>query len=384
MDVSYRDGNVPIWWQLLKNLSEEGHDIIEISYMGKSIETLWWRKYDNPCERSSIIARKIQKRMRNTRPKKKVFEKTNINNFRDDILESITKIYSIPKWEKKISEVFRKEKNIDYVFFMSVPINQIHGLGEYIRKEYSVPTIYLEYDMPVRLPKYVKERGIIDYFKNLNHNDYSAFVVNSTGSIDEMKKLGVNQVYALHEAADPDLFSPVKIEKKYDVAFYAHGDQQRKKWMKRMITNPSLQLNNYEFVVGGKDITMDLGSSTRFGVIPLNKFKYFCSASKINLNISRSPFCEVQMSSTARTFELPAMGCSVVSNPAEGLDKWFKHEKEMYILSEDEEISDIYSWLLDDDNLRNEMGINARKRVINEHTYKHRAAELTKIMGKIK
>lgn len=55
LDLKYRLGCVPSWWQLLKALHEVGNEVIVTPYLGKPIESLWWRIYGNPCTRESIM-----------------------------------------------------------------------------------------------------------------------------------------------------------------------------------------------------------------------------------------------------------------------------------------------------------------------------------------
>ncbi|MEA3364840.1 MAG: hypothetical protein U9Q79_04290, partial [Candidatus Hydrogenedentes bacterium] len=50
LDLSFRYGCTPAWWQFFKGLYELGHDVIAVPYQGKAIETPWWRVYPNPCQ----------------------------------------------------------------------------------------------------------------------------------------------------------------------------------------------------------------------------------------------------------------------------------------------------------------------------------------------
>lgn len=387
IDIKERMGNTPTWWQLLKSLNELGHDIIEVSYLGQSIESLWWRTYPNPCLNLSKVSRYFQNRLRAKKLKKSEKsrsqkpEKKGIGN---KLTKTASQILTIPKWKRHLNKIFSIEKEIDVIFIFNIPLTQFEGIAKMIKKEIGIPVIYFEYDMPVRLPKYAKDRKIIDYFHQADLSEYTAFIVNSTGVLGDLKELGAPRVFPLHEAADPDFFFPLNMEKRYDIAYYAHGNQQREKWMKKMITEPSKKLNESKFIVGGKDFNMDLGNAKIGNVVPMSTFKHFCASSKINLNITREPFTKVYMSSTCRIFELPAMGCCVVSNPASGLENWFEPNKEIIILKENDNIVDVYNWLLNDEAEREKLGRKARERVIKEHTYKHRAKELIRIINTIK
>ena len=54
IDLKNKLGCTPAWWQLLKALYEIGHEVIVVPYLGRPVESLWWRTYDNPCAGESI------------------------------------------------------------------------------------------------------------------------------------------------------------------------------------------------------------------------------------------------------------------------------------------------------------------------------------------
>jgi len=53
LDLQYKLGCTPSWWQLFKALHESGDEVIVIPYLGDPVESLWWRTYPNPCSLES-------------------------------------------------------------------------------------------------------------------------------------------------------------------------------------------------------------------------------------------------------------------------------------------------------------------------------------------
>src|SRR3954453_14951111 len=51
VDLDFRYGCTPAWWQLWKGLSEEGVDLVVPPYRGRPIESPWWRTAPNPTYR---------------------------------------------------------------------------------------------------------------------------------------------------------------------------------------------------------------------------------------------------------------------------------------------------------------------------------------------
>src|ERR1041385_6303160 len=52
VDLDFRYGCTPAWWQLWKGLYEAGCDVIVTPYRGRPVESPWWRTAPNPCYRA--------------------------------------------------------------------------------------------------------------------------------------------------------------------------------------------------------------------------------------------------------------------------------------------------------------------------------------------
>ena len=55
LDLQYKLGCTPSWWQLLKALHETGNEVIAVPFLGDPVESLWWRCYPNPCAAESKL-----------------------------------------------------------------------------------------------------------------------------------------------------------------------------------------------------------------------------------------------------------------------------------------------------------------------------------------
>ncbi|PJF20432.1 MAG: hypothetical protein CUN56_16205 [Phototrophicales bacterium] len=77
---------------------------------------------------------------------------------------------------------------------------------------------------------------------------------------------------------------------------------------------------------------------------------------------------------------MSAMGACIVANPYNGLEEWFEPDKEVIIIHSAEEAIDRYQHLLKHDAERKAIGAAARERVLKEHTFRHRARDLVRII----
>src|SRR5919201_1975351 len=55
VDLDFRYGCTPAWWQLWKGLYEAGCDLIVTPYRGRPVESPWWRTEPNPCYREAEL-----------------------------------------------------------------------------------------------------------------------------------------------------------------------------------------------------------------------------------------------------------------------------------------------------------------------------------------
>jgi glycosyltransferase involved in cell wall biosynthesis len=378
INLEYRLGCTPAWWQLYKALYEVGNEITVIPYLGKPVESLWWKTLNNPCQRESLLINSIlnnQNYVFNKSKKTWAFQK---------IANILIKYDVKPKWKNYLIKIL-ETSDYDAVIFMNVPLNHISGIPTIIKRKFNIPVIYYDGDMPTILPGYVEKRKFkFDYYPGSDLGEYDAFITNSKGVLPDLEEMGAHNLHAIHYGVDPDLYAPVDMEKDIDIFYYGHGSQAREERMKFMITEPSKILENVDFLVGGKDFSIDLGNSRLHGVISISEWRYYCARSKINLNITRDSHAKVYSSSTSRPFELASMGCCVVSDPYNGLEEWFEIGKEMYMVEDAQEASDLYEWLLDSEDDRKKTALLARERILKEHTFLHRGKQLIDIIKKIK
>jgi hypothetical protein len=374
LDLKYRLGCTPSWWQLFKALYEKGNEVIAVPFLGDPIESLWWRTYPNPCSNESKIYNYILEIN-----KKYKFSSGNIKK-KGLGISNVAENYVRGKWLNHLFSIFSKEKDVDLLLFINVPLNFIRGIPEKIHCLYSIPIAYYDGDMPTILPKYAVDRGFkFNYYVNADLSEFDGFFTNSKGVIPDLEEMGAKNIHPLYYAVDPDLFNPVIVNKDRDISFFGYGAAFREEWMEKMISKPSNDLKNLKFSVAGGGFSKDLGNAEYTGDLSLSDYRIFCCKSKICLNITRWSHTVVYASSTARPFELAAFGACIVSQPYSGIGEWFEDGKELVIVDEKDNISSVYQELLDSETERERIGQNARARILKDHTYKKRAEEFLSV-----
>ena len=379
IDLKNKLGCTPAWWQLLKALYEIGNEVIVIPYLGNPVESLWWKSYDNPCRKESIIYNSyLEDRKRSG---KSPGQKTLLS----PIATQIIKHHIKPKWERHLLHILQKEADVNLVLLMSIPLNHITGIPSKIRSEFQIPVAYYDGDMPTILPKYTVSRGFkFNYYEGADLSEYDAFFTNSKGVIPDLQEMGADNVHPLYYGSDPELAAPIQVEKDIDISFFGYGSDFREEWMEKLIAIPSREMPEVSFVVAGGNFAIDLGRAKMIGDLSYSQWRQFSCRSKINLNITRWSHTNVYASSTSRPFELAAFGSCIVSQPYNGIEEWFEVGKELLVVNGENEAIETYKRLLHNDEDREKIGTRARSRILKEHTFKHRARQLIDVIRGIK
>ena len=363
LDLSKPYAATPWLWQLFKAFSEEGIDLLIIPYSGRTISSLWWRAFENPNYLKGELLGKFLKGKSNIKDKK---------NF--SLIPSLARIIAKPKIEQLISKILQQEKNVDAMLMIGLPLNQFNGLATKIKQSHNIPVICYDLDIP-------SFASTFNYFKGANLTEYDSFIIPSEGSITQLKELGVQNIDVVHFGIDPDVYTPIALDKDIDILFFGNGAEFRANYLEMMITEPSKQLK-CQFVASGRGLDLDLGQAKLIPPFSFTQWRRYCCRSKINLNVVRETHSKVYASSTSRPFELAAMKCCIVSAPYTGLEKWFDTKKEILIANSAKECIEIYQMLLDNEELRTKMGLLAYERVKKEHTARHRVKQIIGIIQK--
>ncbi len=382
VDLDFRYGCTPAWWQLWKGLYEAGVDLIVTPYRGRPVESPWWRTYPNPCYREAeafAAARDVLARAKGDAHLRRAEERPP-DTVADRVVREVIWHWVTPRWERHLTRIIERER-VDAVVVFTVPMSHIRGLPTLLRERFGVPVLFYDGDVPMSLPEFGGMDTGFNYYHGADPGEYDLVVCNSEGGLDRLRELGARRAEAVFWGADPELFRPLAVEKRHDVFFYGYGDKFRREWMRTMVGEPSRLLSDRDFALGGRDFRGDTGRARLVGDVPFNTFNAAIAASRINLNITRRSHASVPLSSTARPFELAMAGATIVSNPHDGIERWFEPDEELLIVSNEAEAADAYRELLGDPAAAGAMGARARERALDEHTYRHRAERLLDLLG---
>jgi len=285
-----------------------------------------------------------------------------------------------PRWRRHLERLVEEEQP-DAVIVFTVPMAHFRGIPTALRERFGIPVVFYDGDVPMSLPEFGGMDTGFNYYHGADPSEYDVVLSNSAGGLPRLLELGARRAEAVLWGADPSFFRPLGVEKEMDVFFYGYGDKFRRDWMKTMVGEASREAPDLDFALGGLDFQGDTGAARILGDVPFNVFARAISAARVNLNLTRRPHATVARSSTARPFELASSGAAIVSNPHEGIDRWFEPGSELLVVETTEQAVAAYRDLVADPAQAEEMGRRARERVLDEHTYAHRARTLLRLVG---
>lgn len=381
IDLDFRYGCTPAWWQLWKGLYDVGVDLIVTPYRGRAVESPWWRTAPNPAYlegESFARARGALARLKGDRYLRR--EESDPGDT-DRLVREVVWRWVTPRWQRHIERILEREGDVDAVLVFTVPMSHLRGIPTNLRERFGVPVVFYDGDVPMSLPEFGGMDTGFNYYYGADPGEYDLVVSNSEGGLDRLRELGARRAEALFWAADPELFKPLPVEKEQDVFFYGYGDKFRREWMRELVGEPSRRLPDVDFALGGEDFQGDIGRARSLGVIPFNAFNRAISSSRVALNVTRRAHATVRASSTARPFELAMAGAAIVSNPHDGIETWFEPGRELLVVEDADGATAAYRELLGDPGAAEELGARARERALDEHTYAHRARRLLDLIG---
>ena len=382
VDLDFRYGCTPAWWQLWKGLHDEGADLLVAPYRGRPIETPWWRAASNPAfheGESYARARDLVARLKGDRYLRRAEDRPP-----DSLVDRITRetiwLLVTQRWRRHLERLIERERP-DAVIVFTVPMAHFRGIPTALRERFGLPVVFYDGDVPMSLPEFGGMDTGFNYYHGADPGEYDAVISNSEGGAVRLLELGARRAETVFWGADPEFFAPQPVDKETDVFFYGYGDKFRRDWMAALVGEPSRALPEVDFSLGGFDFRGDTGAARLLGDVPFPAFPRAISAARINLCLTRRPHASVRASSSCSPFELAAAGAAIVASPYDGIERWFEPGSELLLAHDTGEAVAAYSALLDDPAQAEEMGRRARERVLDEHTYRHRARRLLELVG---
>ncbi|HLN56860.1 MAG TPA: glycosyltransferase [Bacteroidales bacterium] len=201
--------------------------------------------------------------------------------------------------------------------------------------------------------------------------------------VNAYKSLGARECIPVYNAVDPETHFPVSPEERFscDLSFLGNRLPDREERVKTFFFRVASRMPYKEFLLGGNGWDdIDFPSNIRYVNHVFSKdHNAFNSSSAFVLNISRQSMADYGFSPATRVFEAAAAGACVITDYWKGIDEFFTPGKEILVAKNSNEVEYFLSDMGREETA--EIGYNALKRVLADHTYEKRARLLNRIFS---
>ena len=196
------------------------------------------------------------------------------------------------------------------------------------------------------------------------------------------REFGARTCIPIYNALDPSTHYRVEAESKYDadLAFLGNRLPDREKRVDDFFLHCASTLRQKRFVLAGNGWTdKPLSPNVSYiGHLYTKDHNAFNSTPKTVLNINRNSMAKFGYSPPTRIFEAAGASACIISDQWEGLDMFLEPGKEVLVASDGVQVAD-YVCRFDTARCRH-IGAAAHQRILSEHTYSHRAAQLHQLL----
>lgn len=198
-------------------------------------------------------------------------------------------------------------------------------------------------------------------------------------------QLGARTAHLVYNAVDPDEYYPVtgEAERACDLLFMGNRMPDREARVDALFFDAARLAPELTFVLGGNGWgDCALPPNVRWiGHVPTGDHRAWNCSARIVLNINRADMAAMGYSPPTRVFEAAGCGSCVITDRWDGISTFFRPDEEILVASSAE---DIVALLRSTAASRaQQIGTAARRRVLHDHTYSARAAELEMVLHEV-
>ncbi|MFC7394387.1 CgeB family protein [Scopulibacillus cellulosilyticus] len=212
------------------------------------------------------------------------------------------------------------------------------------------------------------------------------------GAVNYYKSLGYQNIYHLPLGTDPAVFFPKPhIQKTNDICFIGHSYPERIRLVQLLLNETAFHIQ----VIGKWKKKLFYKPTKKLNIInswihPLKVADYYSNA-KIVLNTHRSYNYKTNQNSAGivnqsinnRTFDIAACGSFQLIQWIDDLPQHFEENKEIVSFKSDEDFLNKVNYYLSNDEERELIAANGRKKALMNHTFNHRINKMLEIVKEI-
>ena len=193
---------------------------------------------------------------------------------------------------------------------------------------------------------------------------------------------GARRCVPIYNALDPATHHPVPAEERFaaDLSFLGNRLPDREARVEEFFLRPAAQLAGRRFLIGGNgwDSKAMPANVRPIGHVYTREHNAFNTSPLAVLNIARDSMADIGFSPATRVFEAAGAGGCLITDAWEGIELFLKPGEEVLVARDGQDVAEHVQGL--DAARAARIGEAARRRILAEHTYARRGAEVDAIL----
>jgi spore maturation protein CgeB len=243
--------------------------------------------------------------------------------------------------------------------------------------------VFWDVDAPATLER--MRRDSADPFRQ-QVRDYDLILTYGGGPpvIDEYASFGARECVPIYNALDPTTHYPVAAQARFNgtLGFLGNRLPDREARVREFFLRPAESSPASSFVLGGSgwDANVQMSPNVRaVGHVYTRDHNAFNCSPLAVININRDSMAGTGYSPPTRVFEAAGAGACLLCDAWEGLEAFLDPGTEVLRVSSGDEVAEVLATLTPE--RARQIGERARRRLLQQHTYQHRARELHRLLA---
>jgi spore maturation protein CgeB len=203
--------------------------------------------------------------------------------------------------------------------------------------------------------------------------------------IEAYEGFGAQLCVPIYNALDPETHHPVPPDDRFkaDLSFLGNRLPDREARVESFFLDAAARLPERSFLIGGNgwETKAMPGNVRHIGHVYTRDHNAFNTSSMAVLNIARDSMASVGYSPATRVFEACGAGACLITDAWVGLDMFLKDGEEVLVARNGAEVAEHVKTLTPE--RARQIGEAGRARVLKEHTYERRGAELDALLREV-
>ena len=288
-------------------------------------------------------------------------------------------------WQESARKLTKLSKDADAVVIGSYFSDAVAATNALMESGCG-PLLFYDIDTPITISK-LRSNGRAEYIEAAQIPGFAAYLSFTGGPVlrEFEEQFGSPYAVPFYCSVDPELYRPraPRPEFRCSLSYLGTYARDRQPKLMEMLNRTAALMPQSRFIVAGAQYPTDTPWNENVERIihlsPPEHPAFYCS-SNFTLNLTRDEMVAAGYSPSVRLFEASACGAAILSDHWKGLEHFLTPGDQVLLPRDAYEVAEILRTTPEADRTR--IGLNARERILSEHTSAHRAVQFEQIVNR--